>query len=75
MEKTVSYKYILDNFGFRVPQNKNEYTTSFEDFNITISFKNEEINPIIAKRLVKALKEIKHIDFINRNAKKNDGHT
>ena len=72
MEKTVSYKYILNNFGFRVPQKKNEYTASFEDFDITISFKKEEMNAIIAKRFVKALKEIKHIDFINKNVKKEE---
>ena len=72
MEKIVNYKFILNNFKFRVPQKTNEYTTSFEDFDITITFKKENINAIIAKKFVKTLKEISHIDFINKNAKEEE---
>ena len=74
MDKTVNYKYILENYRFRLPKigTKDEYTTSFEDFDITVSFKKEEINPIIANKLIKCLKEINHIEFINKNAKKEE---
>lgn len=65
MEKKIQYKYILDNHPFRLPQKgtKDEYCTSFKDFNITFSFKGKMIDENTAKAIVKFLKEIRQNDM------------
>ena len=61
MKKLIEYKYILDNYPFRVPQKgtKDEYSTSFDDFDITFSFKNKLINEESAKIIVSFLKKLR----------------
>ena len=61
MEKLIKYKYILDNYPFRVPKEgtKDEYSTSFNDFDITFSFKNKLINEESAKIIVSFLKKLR----------------
>ena len=43
----------------RVPQKKDEYMTSFEDFDITFTFKNKMINKEKADKVVAFLKSMK----------------
>ena len=59
IEETVKYGYILDRYLFRVPQKKDEYTTSFEDFDITFTFKNKMIDKNKADKVVAFLKSLK----------------
>ena len=59
MEETVKYGYILDRYLFRVPQKKDEYTTSFEDIDITFTFKNKMIDKNKADKVVAFLKSLK----------------
>jgi len=59
MEDLVKYGYILDRHRFRVPQKKDEYMTSFKDFDITFMFKNKMINKDKADKIVAFLKSIK----------------
>ena len=58
MEETVKYGYILDRYLFRVPQKNDEYTTSFEDFDITFTFKNKMIDKNKADKVVAFLKNL-----------------
>ena len=51
--------YILDRYLFRVPQKKDEYIASFEDFDITFTFKNKMIDKDKADKVVAFLKSIK----------------
>lgn len=62
MEKLIEYKYILDNYRFMVPKEgtKDEYSTPFDDFDITFSFKNKLINGEAAKTFVSFLKKLKN---------------
>ena len=64
MEKLIEYKYILDNYRFRVPKEgtKDEYSTQFSDFDITFSFKNKLINEKAAKAIVSFLKKLKDLN-------------
>jgi hypothetical protein len=59
MEDLVKYGYILDRHRFRVPQKKDEYMTSFKDFDITFTFKNKMISKDKADKIVTFLKTIK----------------
>lgn len=59
MKELVKYGYILDRYLFRVPQKKDEYIASFEDFNITFAFKNKMIDKDKADKVVAFLKSIK----------------
>ena len=59
MEETVKYGYILDRYLFRVPQKKDEYTTGFEDLDITFTFKNKMIDKNKADKVVAFLKSLK----------------
>ena len=63
MEKLIGYKYLLDNYRFRVPKEdtKDEYSTSFNDFDITFSFKNKLINEEAAKAIVSFLKKMRDL--------------
>lgn len=63
MEKLIEYKHILDNYPFRVPQKctKDEYMTSFDNFNITFSFKNKLINEEEANIIVSFLKKMRRL--------------
>lgn len=59
MEDLVKYGYILDRHLFRVPQKKDEYMTSFKDFDITFTFKNKMISKDKADKIVTFLKSMK----------------
>jgi hypothetical protein len=59
MEELVEYRYIFDWVQFRVPQKKDEYMTSFDDFDITFSFKNKKISKEKADFLIAVLKSMK----------------
>ena len=59
MEDLVKYGYILDRHQLRVPQKKDEYMTSFKDFDIAFMFKNKMINKDKADKIVAFLKSIK----------------
>jgi hypothetical protein len=61
----VDYKRILDWYMFRVPQKgspNNEYTTSFKDFDITFTFKEEEMDVRKTDMIIKFLKKMKNFD-------------
>ena len=59
MEETVKYGYILDRYLFRVPQKKDDYTTSFEDCDRTCTFQNKMIDKNKADKVVAFLKSLK----------------
>lgn len=63
MEDLVKYGYILDRHKFRVPQKKDEYMTSFEDFDITFTFKNKMINFTFKNKMINKDKADKVVAF------------
>ena len=56
----INYKYVLDNYKFRVPQvnaEKNEFETKFDNFKVKFIFNDDEIiDETVAKKIVDFLK-------------------
>ena len=62
----INYKYVLDNYRFRVPQanaEKNEFETKFDNFKVKFIFNDDKIiDETVAKKIVDFLKNIRQYE-------------